>query len=127
MTAHDTYLCWESLEILAESLPPSERSALLRAGRGAEFLDEHEPGWHERLRPVLGWLDLGSQYFCVGGHLHGSYGAALAEWGLTDDEAADVGLEHVDTIDPLVILADYAALTEAWRTLTIARCAGGRR
>lgn len=124
MTFHpvDTYLCWEGVEALAATLSPAERSALLRAGRCAELLDEVEPGWHERLEPVLSLLQMGDPHRCVMGLLLGGYRAGLAELGVDEDEAPALGLEHDAGVDPYAIAADYAALREAWTTLVLSRC-----
>ncbi len=41
-----------------------------RARRGAEWLDEVRPGWHEDIK---GYLDIKNSECCVVGHLEGSY------------------------------------------------------
>jgi len=122
MTAHDTYLCWEQLEVLAETLTPTERSALLRAGRGAEWLDKHEPGWHERVDLQL--FDMRVCAWCIVGQVMGSYTQGLWDLGLTSEDAPDYGFDQAAGVDPIAIAADYAALREAWTTLILARCAG---
>lgn len=120
----DTYLRRSGLEEFADTLPPHQRSALLRAGRGAEHLDEVDPDWYLRLEPMLGWLCMSDACLCVGGLLRGHYYTALAAWHLDEEEARDMGFSAVDSTDPWVLFADYRALTECWRTLCQARCAG---
>lgn len=53
-----------------ESPSPRERVA-----RGAEFLDEHRPGWRSEIN--LADLDLESTCGCVLGQLFGTYGDGL--------------------------------------------------
>lgn len=118
--ARDTYLCWDQAELLA-TLTPREAEAWARAARGAEWLDEVDPGWARRIEEMLPWLAMGDARFCVGGLCHGHYFDALDAWELTEEDGPDMGLEAWST-DPRERASQYHSLREVWRTLTLMRC-----
>jgi len=99
-----------------------------RVARGAELLDEKEPGWpgmislatlDMRCNCVIHQVGNGS-FVTVGG---GSFLTAIAELGLSEDDAVDLGFwwdcseEHSDAD----IYAEIDALDAAWRELILAR------
>lgn len=53
-----------------------------RVAAGAAFLDEHEPGWDQRID--LGRLDIAAGCSCILGQLHGDYGVGLSDSGVID-------------------------------------------
>jgi hypothetical protein len=88
-----------------------------RVRAGAAWLDEHEPGWVDRIN--LDRLDLSSQCRCVLGQLDGDYLTSVIQRGLS--EKYDVGTPFgfslcIDEPDSL-----WPTLTAAWRELIDAR------
>lgn len=94
-----------------------------RVQRGADFLDEHDPGWERRVDPNVLLLDLCSR--CVLGQLAGlEQGTpwdsivekSIGEVAMTEDCNANGawlylhGFDSLDGID-----AEYALLTTLWR------------
>jgi hypothetical protein len=85
-----------------------------RVNAGAAWLDEHEPGWVDRINRDR--LDLEDCNRCVGGQLAGWYHYFLQRHDLTDDTAVRLGFDH-----PLGISGDFDPLTAAWRELIATR------
>lgn len=80
-----------------------------RVAAGAEWLDQHEPGWVERID--LDRLDLASACRCVLGQLDTYYyAAACYRLGIdTKTQAYQLGFNDAD--------ARFTHLTTAWREL----------
>lgn len=93
-----------------------------RVAAGAAWLDEHRPGWWQRIN--LDTLDLGDPCKCVLGQEYGQFGNAPDEmWDHGSnahrrDRAMGFNAEAVDfgRGDD-----EFDALTAAWRTLITAR------
>jgi hypothetical protein len=84
-----------------------------RVAAGAAWLDEHEPGWIDRID--LDTLDLESCIRCVGGQLAGLYVEFLSRHELSSGAAIPLGF-NVSGIS-----GDYGPLTAAWRELIATR------
>lgn len=85
--------------------------------RGAEWLDERQPGWDRKVN--LAELDLNSCTFCVIGQLFGDYFKIIDSELGGDDEAFGF---YVDTpLDSSSFDANWAKLTEEWRDLIASR------
>jgi hypothetical protein len=54
-----------------------------RVAAGAAFLDEHEPGWDQRID--LDQLNIASSCRCMLGQLHGSFVEGLMEFRIITD------------------------------------------
>ena len=61
------------------------------AKRGAEFLDEKDPKWAQKVN--LTTLDLGSQFFCVLGQLYGDFYDGALTCNLTRHEEIERGFD----------------------------------
>lgn len=104
-----------------------------RIEKGAALLDEKRPGWWQEIDLLT--LDIASRCGCVVGQLAGiteasdrglAYVAAMRRPGVGYSAEIMMGFEAPTTRefggDRLpVIAAEYAALTEAWRGLIVAR------
>lgn len=98
-----------------------------RVERGAQLLDEKRPGWWQEID--LRRLDIDSPCNCIAGQLGGSTGAGgylavIRSLDLTGTEEVRCGFEADDDYDWLA--DEYAALTDAWRTLILARRAAAQ-
>jgi hypothetical protein len=80
-----------------------------RVAAGAAWLDEHEPGWRQRIDRDK--LDLGNCVRCIGGQLAGIYVAFLRRHDLTAGAAVPLGFNLPG------IGEDYDELTATWRQL----------
>lgn len=95
-----------------------------RVAAGAAYLDEHEPGWVDRID--LEQLSLSSCWHCVLGQLHGSFLSApiiramegckhgSQEWNERQAVVRSLGFATKNH-------RDYPALTVEWRRLIDAR------
>lgn len=100
-----------------------------RVRRGAEYLDERDPGWHRRIDPST--LDLGSGDRCVLGQLHGEFRLGLGRSGMISLSSAPraslspvaYGFTCVDGVPEEWQARDYDLLTQAWRDEIRARWA----
>lgn len=99
-----------------------------RVQAGAAYLDEHEPGWVDRID--LETLDINSQCQCILGQLHGSYRDAPPVEAAADADGSHYGV--LAWAIPLGFgmnwndcITDGRKLTAAWRELISARRAGG--
>lgn len=107
-------------------------SAAERVAAGAAWLDEHRPGWVDKIRITR--LDLSSCTQCVLGQVYGHYFDAVSPDEATttarplrDADAAALGFEHrVDARNSAAVREDYAWLARAWRTLIRERRAAGK-
>lgn len=92
-----------------------------RVKRGAALLDEKRPGWWQRID--LGRLDVASDCDCVGGQLPGGYGKVADDLfgpGVTFSLEVSHGFEADGDFEG-GDAGEFAALTEAWRSLILAR------
>ncbi|MEO0557160.1 MAG: hypothetical protein AAF170_03135 [Bacteroidota bacterium] len=102
-------------------------AARTRAGRGAAFLDDADPGWAARIDP--GRLELADGASCVLGQLHGGYRLGLGRARILDLSSAplasaspvELGFQAVRHLGEDVEDLDYAFLTRAWRECLDAR------
>ena len=74
--------------------------------RGELFLDEHVPGWRERVD--IRTLDLANGFQCVLGQVFGEYDDGLQLLGLTQKDAERLGFFRWGR-------QTFDRLTEAWR------------
>jgi hypothetical protein len=89
-----------------------------RVAAGAAWLDEHRPGWVDRID--LNTLDLGDGCYCILGQTDGYFWDVPEVTSLYNyaDVFAELGLFAAGGIEGD---AEYSALTEAWRRLITAR------
>lgn len=96
-------------------------AARLRAGRGAAYLDDADPGWPTRLDPAT--LELADGAHCVLGQLHGGFRDGLLRARILDLSSAplaslspvDLGFQARRDLGDEVEALDYAFLNRAWR------------
>jgi hypothetical protein len=97
-----------------------------RVEAGAAWLDEHKPGWWQTID--LDTLDIRSDCNCVLGQTYGNYcDAPLGSRYHRNKYLGDVrGFNSDESThsDDDAELADYAALTAAWRALVEERRSG---
>lgn len=101
-----------------------------RVRRGAEYLDERDPGWHRRIDPNV--LELGSGDHCVLGQLHGEFRLGLGRSGMLSLSSAPRaslspvahGFKCVGGVSEEWQARDYELLTRAWRIAIRQRWAG---
>lgn len=96
-----------------------------RVTAGAAWLDEHRPGWWQRID--LETLDLGDPCKCVLGQEYGDFGVAPAEVAGASEPAVAFGFDvHSSWFGRVRTEADVeaecAALTAEWRWLIEQRC-----
>lgn len=84
-----------------------------RVAAGAAWLDEHEPGWVDRID--LGRLNIRRCADCIGGQLGGWWSKFAARYD--DEPGFNIYRLGLDTLD----LEEYPPLTAAWRDLITAR------
>lgn len=91
-----------------------------RVARGANYLDEVDPGWYRHVDPETLVLADGSA--CVLGQLHGGYRRGLGRSSLLNFSSApfaslspvDYGFQGVDGVSEDVQARDYELLDAAW-------------
>ena len=102
-------------------------AAQQRAARGADYLDEVDPGWHRRVDVLT--MELAHATCCVLGQLHGDFRAGLSRshllsmgsapraslspvhFGFLCEQGADAALQE----------ADYRNLNRAWQQEVLRR------
>lgn len=119
---------------LRRALTVTLDAARLRAGRGAAYLDEADPGWHTRLNSAT--LELADGAQCVLGQLHGGFRDGLLRARVLDLSSAplaslspvDLGFQSRRDLGDEIEALDYAFLNRAWREeLGLRRERMGRR
>lgn len=101
--------------------PVTEAAVRKRVQRGAEHLDEADPGWHRRIDPDA--LELGSGHRCVLGQLHGGFRLGLGRSHVLSLSSAPraslspvaYGFKCVEGVSDEQQARDYDLLTQAWR------------
>ncbi len=104
--------------------------ARARAARGADLLDDRDPGWAARVDPDT--LRLGDGAACVLGQLWGEYRRGLGRARVLDLSSApsrfvspvDLGFQAVGDLGEAAEDLDYALLTRAWRAEVVRRRVG---
>jgi hypothetical protein len=92
------------------------------AGRGAALLDEHNPGWREKLQRLIYFPD---SFDCPLGQLYGSYGAGVRALRPLLDNSTDLanwtlayGFDAYYPVTPdCNCVQAWQALTAEWRRL----------
>lgn len=92
-----------------------------RVQRGADYLDEMDPGWHRHVDAET--LELGDGKQCVLGQLHGEFRLGLGRSHLITLSSAPrsslspvaYGFKCVEDVSDEWQAYDYKLLTEAWR------------
>lgn len=100
-----------------------------RVRRGAEYLDEVDPGWHRRVNAET--LELEDGKHCVLGQLHGEFRLGLGRSRLISLSSApraslspvDYGFKCVEGVSDAWQARDYELLTAAWREAVRTRAA----
>lgn len=106
--------------LLSRSGKASAGSPRIRAVRGARYLDEIDPGWHDRLE--IDQLELSSGSACVLGQLHGDFQLGLGRSHLVNLSSAPraslspvaYGFLCVQSGSVADRERDYERLNEAW-------------
>jgi hypothetical protein len=107
------------LDRLARQITPE--AARERVRRGANYLDEVDPGWDARLDPET--LELSDGTCCVLGQLHGDFRLGLGRSALFDLSSAPraslspvrLGFLCRQDVPEALQARDYAYLNRAWR------------
>ena len=100
-----------------------------RVERGAEYLDNVDPGWHRRVNADT--LELEDGQHCVLGQLHGGFRLGLGRSHVLSLSSApraslspvDYGFKCVEGVSDAWQARDYELLTAAWREAVRARTA----
>ena len=87
-----------------------------RVAAGAAWLDEHRPGWVDRVDPVT--LDLGDECHCVLGQEYGNAFRAPGEAVYGPVSPAFFADDELEMVSDEV---QFEALTEEWRRLILER------
>lgn len=95
-------------------------NAQARVARGADYLDEVDPGWHLRVDPDT--LELASGRACVLGQLHGDFRLGLGRAHLLNLSSAPrpslspvaYGFRCVQNVPEAAQDRDYVFLNRAW-------------
>lgn len=98
-----------------------------RVRRGAEYLDEMDPGWHRRVEADT--LELEDGRHCVLGQLHGEFRLGLGRSHVITLSSAPraslspvaYGFKCVEGVSDEWQARDYELLTKAWRAAVRAR------
>lgn len=95
-------------------------NARTRVQRGAEYLDEHDPGWHQRVDTKT--LELSNGAHCVLGQLHGDFRLGLGRSQMINLSSAPraslspvaYGFKCVSDVPDTWQDRDYRMLNTAW-------------
>jgi hypothetical protein len=107
----------------------TEEKVRERVQRGAEYLDEADPGWHRRVNART--LELEDGRHCVLGQLHGGFRLGLGRSQVLSLSSAPraslspvaYGFKCVEGVSDEWQARDYELLTAAWREAVQARTA----
>lgn len=99
----------------------TEENVRERVQRGAEYLDEMDPGWHRRVNANT--LELEDGQHCVLGQLHGEFRLGLGRSHVLTLSSAPraslspvaYGFKCVEGVSDEWEARDYELLTQAWR------------
>jgi hypothetical protein len=99
----------------------TEAQVQARVQRGAEYLDEVDPGWHARVNAQT--LELEDGQHCVLGQLHGGFRLGLGRSQVLSLSSAPraslspvaYGFKCVEGVSEAWQARDYELLTAAWR------------
>lgn len=83
-----------------------------RAARGAAFMDQKRPGWHNEIE--LGLLDIECGACCILGQIYNDYGQGTGKIGISYDQQRQYDLGLMAT--PINKTQKYRELTAAWKT-----------
>lgn len=105
----------------------TEEKVQERVQRGAEYLDEMDPGWHRRIDADT--LELEDGEHCVLGQLHGEFRLGLGRSHVLTMSSAPraslspmaYGFKCVEGVSDEWQARDYELLTQAWRAAVRAR------
>lgn len=100
----------------------TEENVRERVRRGAEYLDDMDPGWHRRVDADT--LELEDGQHCVLGQLHGDFRLGLGRSQVLTLSSAPraslspvaYGFKCVEGVSEEWQARDYELLTAAWRT-----------
>jgi len=107
----------------------TEEKVRERVRRGAEYLDDMDPGWHRRVDADT--LELEDGQHCVLGQLHGGFRLGLGRSHVLSLSSAPraslspvaYGFKCVEGVSDEWQARDYELLTAAWREAVRARTA----
>ena len=103
----------------------SEPTIKNRAAGGARFLDEVDPGWHQRVDPDLldmsvAWIEFDSGCGCVLAQLDGKhFQGGLRQYNIQFETSTGLGFTF-ETPD-FDYTSQWEKLTDAWRTEILSR------
>ena len=103
----------------------SEKTMKNRAAGGARFLDEVDPGWHERVDPDLlnmsvAWIDMDKGCGCVLAHLDGRhFQGGLRRYDIRFEASAGLGFTFESP--DFDYTSQWDILTAAWREEILSR------
>lgn len=105
----------------------TEEKVQERVRRGAEYLDDMDPGWHRRVNADT--LELEDGRHCVLGQLHGEFRLGLGRSHVITLSSAPraslspvaYGFKCVEGVSDEWQARDYELLTQAWRTAVRSR------
>jgi hypothetical protein len=108
----------------------TEEKVRERVRRGAEYLDDMDPGWHRRVDADT--LELEDGQHCVLGQLHGDFRLGLGRSHVLTLSSAPrsslspvaYGFKCVEGVSDEWEARDYELLTQAWRAAVRSRTAG---
>ena len=115
---HAHFRQWIEARRLRRITPEQARQ---RVARGADYLDEEHPGWHQHIDPET--LELSEGSCCVLGQLHGDFRLGLARASVLDMSSApranlspvDLGFLCVQGVAEVWQAQDYRNLNQAWQ------------
>ncbi len=98
----------------------SEAGAQARVRRGAAYLDDADPGWHQRIDPSV--LELSAGESCILGQLHGTFRMGLGRSHLINLSSApraslspvEYGFQCISGLSEEDEARDYVLLNRAW-------------
>lgn len=114
----------QTITVVRVEMVPAEQGAGMttptatveqRVAAGAAWLDEHEPGWADRID--VAELDVGMSCSCVLGQLDGDFHDGMQERGLSVARAGQLGFTLTEDESSMNVSDEFDALTAAWRQL----------